>query len=222
MQVSFHLNDNCNLSCQNCHWFSEDVLGHTEISHEVYIDWILLHRPHKIRLTGGEPLLYSEITDLIKKIPLEMEIELFTNGTLLKDKKIPDQKNLCLCVGVNREVEKDFFCKIKKHYKKVKFLSFQNSPNCIQLKDQMMEASQYVSFIDQQIDCLPKMVRFGTDGHAYCCEIGLRQKTKELRLPFSIYSGLPVLPSTHHCQVKPNCLSNFTYEQIIRRVIRKI
>lgn len=215
MKVSFHLSDVCNLNCENCHWFSDEIIVHPEIPHIKYIDWIKQYRIDQVRLTGGEPLLYSEIEELIEKIPSTVNIELFTNGTLISSKNIVDRKNLKLYVGINRDVELSFFEEIKKQYKNVVFISFQSRSNCIHIKDQLKEVTKFNGYIGKQINCLPKMIRFGTDGKSYFCETGLRTKKANLQLPFSLFEGIPILPINHLCQVSATCLSNFTHEQNI-------
>ena len=96
MEIEFSLV--CNYSCPYCYLTNNKVpkneMTHDEI-HSVLRQAKKLGS-HKIIILGGEPLLYPEIFEMIDFISsLEMEIELFTNGSLLSPetaKKLYDAK----------------------------------------------------------------------------------------------------------------------------------
>ncbi len=88
------LTDRCNLRCIYCmpeqgvpKLFHEDILTYEELMRLARLSVRL--GIEKIRLTGGEPLVRKNITDLIvalKQIPGIKEISLTTNGVLLAEK----------------------------------------------------------------------------------------------------------------------------------------
>src|SRR5204862_458405 len=85
--------DRCNLRCEYCMpeddyvWLPrEDVLHFEETS--ALVDVFLALGVHKIRLTGGEPLLRRDLPALVRMIaskPGLQDIALTTNGVLLAD-----------------------------------------------------------------------------------------------------------------------------------------
>jgi len=87
------LTDRCNLRCVYCmpeqgvpKLFHQDILTYEELLRLARLGVRL--GIEKIRLTGGEPLVRKNITDLIvalKQIPGIKEISLTTNGVLLAD-----------------------------------------------------------------------------------------------------------------------------------------
>jgi len=89
------LTDRCNLKCWYCvgradkaHWPAEQLLTHEEF---VRVLRVAVERLGiiKIRLTGGEPLLYDRLEEMIKTLralPQLQELTLTTNGLLLPDK----------------------------------------------------------------------------------------------------------------------------------------
>jgi len=82
-----HLTEKCNLKCPHCFNQAMPVeLDLKTISN-------LLSRMDKygiseICLSGGEPLLHSSFEDVIRIIPSNVKISIFTNGVLLNDKHI--------------------------------------------------------------------------------------------------------------------------------------
>jgi cyclic pyranopterin phosphate synthase len=84
--------DRCNLRCQYCMpeedylWLPrEDILHFEEI--EVLVDLFLDLGIDKVRLTGGEPLLRRDVTDLVARLARRNRIRdlaMTTNGVLLK------------------------------------------------------------------------------------------------------------------------------------------
>lgn len=86
------LTSNCNLRCQYCMpeqgiKQNEKILSQKDLIH--LVELISLTGIKKIRLTGGEPLLYPNIEVLIRRFKVIKGIEkivLTTNGILLADK----------------------------------------------------------------------------------------------------------------------------------------
>ena len=82
MEIEF--NQNCNFRCIYC-YASDNPNRSNELSREELID--VIHQAkelgaRKIIILGGEPMLYPHIMEMIRYIrTLDMEIELFTNGT---------------------------------------------------------------------------------------------------------------------------------------------
>ncbi|MFZ3207735.1 MAG: radical SAM protein [Geobacteraceae bacterium] len=82
MEIEF--NQSCNFRCIYC-YASDNPNRLNELSQEEFCD--VIHQAkelgaRKIIILGGEPLLYPHIMEMIGYIrSLEMEIELFTNGT---------------------------------------------------------------------------------------------------------------------------------------------
>jgi len=84
--------DRCNLRCSYCMpeaeyaWLPrEDILHFEEI--ERLVDVFLDLGVHKVRLTGGEPLLRRDVTDLVRRLasrPRIADLAMTTNGVLLE------------------------------------------------------------------------------------------------------------------------------------------
>lgn len=76
----------CNLNCIYCHGEGESRRAHNEISIGTITSLVhaaLAHDVHRIKFTGGEPLLRSDFTDIIAELPPLDDISVTTNGTLL-------------------------------------------------------------------------------------------------------------------------------------------
>lgn len=82
MEIEF--NQSCNFRCIYC-YASDSHNRRNELSKEEFIDVIHQARDlgaRKIIILGGEPMLYPHIMEMIRYIrSLDLEIELFTNGT---------------------------------------------------------------------------------------------------------------------------------------------
>jgi radical SAM protein with 4Fe4S-binding SPASM domain len=82
MEIEF--NQSCNFRCIYCYAL-ENPSRLNELSKEEFID--VIHQAkelgaRKIIILGGEPMLYPQIMEMIRYIrSLDLEIELFTNGT---------------------------------------------------------------------------------------------------------------------------------------------
>ncbi|MBQ3717955.1 MAG: GTP 3',8-cyclase MoaA [Methanomicrobium sp.] len=79
------LTPRCNLKCTYCHREGE-VKPRAEMRLEdiaAIMQTAAKFNMNSIKLTGGEPTLRSDITDIIAAAPKSMEISMTTNGTLL-------------------------------------------------------------------------------------------------------------------------------------------
>lgn len=81
------LTPTCNLSCIYCHKEGEkspkDQISAEEIAEVLRVAATFEIR--SVKFTGGEPLLRTDLIDIVKSVPRAMESSLTTNGTLLAD-----------------------------------------------------------------------------------------------------------------------------------------
>jgi GTP 3',8-cyclase len=81
------LTPKCNLSCIYCHKEGEkspkDQISAEEIAEILRVAATFEIR--SVKFTGGEPLLRTDLIDIVTSVPLAMESSLTTNGTLLAD-----------------------------------------------------------------------------------------------------------------------------------------
>ncbi len=78
----------CNLSCLYCHHEGEEAnpTGSREISKDEIVKVIRAGVDlgvKRVKFTGGEPLLRSDLESVLKKLPGGLDLSLTTNGTLL-------------------------------------------------------------------------------------------------------------------------------------------
>lgn len=78
----------CNLSCLYCHHEGEEAnpTGSREISKDEIVKVIRAGVDlgvKRVKFTGGEPLLRSDLESILKKLPGGLDLSLTTNGTLL-------------------------------------------------------------------------------------------------------------------------------------------
>lgn len=82
MEIEF--NQNCNFRCIYC-YASDNSYRRDELTNEEFINVISQAKElgaRKIIILGGEPMLYPHLMEMIRFIrKLELEVELFTNGT---------------------------------------------------------------------------------------------------------------------------------------------
>ena len=106
--INIALTGRCNLRCPCCY---KDLNGK-----ELPVERLLytIDRLHEVgytttlMLAGGEPLLYRGIFDVIKRArSYDMEVYIGTNGTLLRDEKIKQLKEVDVtrvCIGVDPDL----------------------------------------------------------------------------------------------------------------------
>lgn len=80
--VTVMLTNKCNLSCKHC--CATQIMAKKDISFDV-LESVIKLNPLQIAVTGGEPLLHSQVEDVLKFIRKRYagKIELDTNGTLV-------------------------------------------------------------------------------------------------------------------------------------------
>lgn len=217
-EIAFHLSDACNLRCKDCHWFSQPIKPASKIIQVgEYLECIKRLRPEVVRLTGGEPFLYPYLEELLSEIPSEIKVNLFSNGTLLNSQNLPRRSNLRLFISDNDKLDKQQLLPLLEEFPQVTFISFLPEKEAdITLKNQLKEGKLLDALLHLNVVCSPTMLRFGTDGHAYYCECGLRSKDPDLRIPITLSEGVVDGFPKKFCKVQESCLSNFVYEQKVR------
>ena len=83
------ITQNCNLICRHCYEGSSRRTCKPEMSFENFtfiVDELVKHGVGGIQLVGGEPLVHSQISQMIDYVAGKFSyIEIYTNGTLLTD-----------------------------------------------------------------------------------------------------------------------------------------
>lgn len=208
--VSFHLTDRCNLRCHDCHWFSGPITEPEKVpTVDDWLGWIEQYRNtfQSLRLTGGEPTMYSGFVELVNRIPTEVKLTICTNGTNLPAlSKI--NRTVQLLVSRNRAVDDTFEANVRAIGHQTSFVTYMEGGR---FHNQLQEGRKFLSLVGANGFCTPSYIRFGSDGHAYQCEVGLRTKAESIRSGFSLWSGNPTI-STSRCTATTGCLSNFMGE----------
>ena len=86
--IFFFLTNQCNLNCIHC-YYPSNYIKESEDKKKILkiLDLILQLGTKEIRLTGGEPLICKQFTEVIKLIgKTNCKIDITTNGTLLSEK----------------------------------------------------------------------------------------------------------------------------------------
>lgn len=212
--VKFHLTDECNIRCENCHWFSQPVhRAHQAVGYADYLTWISKNKRKikSITLTGGEPTLYPDFLKLINQIPDALKVRVYSNGTNPHILQKITRKNVELRISQNRSVDSDFEDTIKALNIPYRIQSFnQDNSN---LEDEVKFGEQEDGFylIGKSCLCKSNSIRFASDGYAYHCEIGLRSKNKIYQTGLSLWNG-KLRDSEVGCVIKKECLSNYLKE----------
>lgn len=142
-QINFHFLNQCNYRCKYClvdkkynnypnmeqmkHWI--DVMSD-------YFEKNKVINP-RINLVGGEPMLYPEITSLIKYIHSKaIRVSIITNGSLLTESILDEIGNYLYMVGVSVDtLSEEIACSIGRVDNKGKVLKTDNLVNiCNQIK----------------------------------------------------------------------------------------
>lgn len=83
------ITQNCNLVCRHCYEGSSRRECKPEMSFDCFtfiVDELIKHGVGGIQLVGGEPLVHSQISEMIDYVAGKFSyIEIYTNGTLLTD-----------------------------------------------------------------------------------------------------------------------------------------
>lgn len=73
----------CNLRCKYCDTGYAQKPGDSNMTLQEIVDRVKQYKCHRVTLTGGEPLLQSDIAKLVKALSDEgMEINIETNGSI--------------------------------------------------------------------------------------------------------------------------------------------
>lgn len=94
--IQLHLNHNCNLRCRHCyqaHFIPGSDLNHLSrvkyLAIEICKDLIPIYNHLEFNLTGGEPLLYPFLWEVVKTIKTQGgTFNILTNGILIDDSVI--------------------------------------------------------------------------------------------------------------------------------------
>lgn len=212
--VKFHLTDECNIRCKNCHWFSQPVnpsgkmIGYTD-----YLTWIdkNMDKIKFITLSGGEPTLYPDFLKLINHIPETLKVRVYSNGTNPHILKQITRKNLELVVSRNRKVDAGFEERIRQLNRDYRIQSFNQEDSTLADEVKFGENESNFHLIGKTCLCKSRGIRFGADGYAYNCETGLRSKNGKYRTGLSLWNGVPGINELK-CTIQKECLSNFLNE----------
>jgi organic radical activating enzyme len=212
--VTFHLTDQCNIRCKDCHWFSQPINSSDRIiDYMNYLNWININikKIKFIKLSGGEPTLYPDFLNLINNIPVKIRVRVNSNGTNIDALKQINRRNVELAISKNRKVNPDFEDNIKKLNFPYSIVSFNGSDACLKDEVKFGEDEKNFCLIDKPCFCSAKEIRFGSDGYAYNCETGLRSKNKLYQTGLSLWGGI-LCKYKLKCTIKKECLSNFLNE----------
>ncbi len=86
--VSFEVTYNCNARCEHCDL--GDYVKEPRLGPEAFARWIEDLRPAVAQISGGEPMLRKDLTDIIREMRRRDGVAVFvltTNVTLLNEKK---------------------------------------------------------------------------------------------------------------------------------------
>lgn len=218
--VTFHLTDKCNIRCKDCHWFSQPINPPDKlIDYRDYLNWIDKNKKmiRFIKLSGGEPTLYPDFLNLVNNIAAEIRVRVNSNGTNIDILKQINRKNIELAISKNRRVNPDFENNIKRLKLPYSIVSFNGSGARLKNEVKFGENEHYFFLINKPCFCSATEIRFGSDGHAYNCEIGLRSKNKTYRTGLSLWSG-KLDKYKLKCIIKKECLSNFLNENAYKLI----
>lgn len=104
--VFLELTNNCNAHCLHCRENSGDSLQDELSTEEIktVLDECLINGTKFIILTGGEPLLRTDVFEILKySSQIGLKTLLATNGTLLNERKVEFLSKL-LCAGITRQL----------------------------------------------------------------------------------------------------------------------
>ena len=221
VKVSFHLTDDCQLRCVDCHWFSGPITPSRPRPPAAYIQWSERWKPAEIRLTGGEPALYPGLDELVLGLHCQ-KLVLCTNGESLDTLSgLPAREGVEMWVGRNREVDEQFertlqAIGVAKGWR-VGFVTYRGP--LAEVRNEVACGEDLTELLGSRVSCQTRRIRFASDGWAYNCEVGLRTKDERLRCGFGLDQGTPEI-STKVCVVEEGCLSCFVNEQAYEVVER--
>lgn len=80
----------CNLHCKGC--YAADLKEQIMMPKAQIKEILDRYKPMHVNLTGGEPLLYPDLLEIIATIPKSVVVSLVTNGSLLTEEKLIELK----------------------------------------------------------------------------------------------------------------------------------
>jgi organic radical activating enzyme len=233
MHFKFHVSDACNMRCNLCHWFSEEIIPMSKIKPNDIINFINRElyggtRIESVSFTGGEPTLWPGLAKVINAIPPKIaKVIINTNGS--GPRKLKEiERSVCLSISIHNEVD---WIKMKecidiaiRNRWEFYFSTFEGSVEEVTFPEwfdyhvktwtnQISQAKSILTcMVGKRILCRPKFVYFATDGRAYVCEKGLRSKEDEYTEDFTLWKGNPTV-RFRKCVADPSCLSSILCEQ---------
>jgi radical SAM protein with 4Fe4S-binding SPASM domain len=162
LSMELEFNKSCNFRCLYC-YASDHLAQRDELSREEFYDLITQAKElgaRKMIVLGGEPMLYPHIMEMIRFIrSLNMDVELFTNGTNLTSEKATElyEAGVRVVLKMNTFDEKvqdtlsgrkGAYTQIHEAFKNLKLAGYPS-------KDRFMGISTVVC--QQNIEELPKM-----------------------------------------------------------------
>ena len=162
LSMELEFNKSCNFRCLYC-YASDHTVQRDELSREEFFDLITQAKElgaRKMIVLGGEPMLYPHIMEMIRFIrSLDMDVELFTNGTNLTGEKATElyEAGVRVVLKMNTFDEKvqdtlsgrkGAYTQIHEAFKNLKLAGYPS-------KDRFMGISTVVC--QQNIEELPKM-----------------------------------------------------------------
>ena len=207
--VKIYITDKCNLHCKDCHWFSEPVKESNIVTREDILYFIEKWQPKEFCFTGGEPTLWPYLAETINSIPLTVALGLNTNGT---HPEILDliERPVTILLSYHKKTNRNVFNKsyniIKDKGLKVTLATFDSPVDGFKIEANQLNISDDDKRIGKYVKCRPRQIYFGSDGRAYFCERGLRAKSDNLTMGFSLRDGIPSL-KTRVCKANKSCLT---------------
>jgi len=87
-KIRVKLTDKCNLHCPFCHFEGTPEIEEISPKDPILLKWLNIFKDYfdKVHLTGGEPLLYSSLKEIIEVFNKHgYKVAMTTNGTFLND-----------------------------------------------------------------------------------------------------------------------------------------
>lgn len=110
--IDLQITSRCNLNCKFCDGAPKDIADTPFSDVRKVIDKLKKSNVKRIVITGGEPLLYNEIDNLIEYIKnMDIEIYLSTNGYFL-EKHIDTIINNVSCIGLPLDASSPKICEL--------------------------------------------------------------------------------------------------------------
>lgn len=211
-----HVTDACNQRCPSCHWFGcgpitecppprpEDVLA--------LVERLQGGRPLFLVLTGGEPTLWEPLPDVLSSLPRRVRVAILTNG-ILAERLLTAKRVGQILLNVRPETDLAAIKDLRRRGWEVCDNPLpEEAP-----RNQFVLANGYRHLLGKSVQCRGPW-RFATDGCAYACEIGVREKDPALRLPVTFREGTIQTdkPAWRTCKVGEACLSALGCEQAVK------